>query len=165
MKLGNIIELNNNIKKKISRHMECMYKMPSFWGNRLYPSSVALLSPWSPHRRTGEYFWGPLFANALFPFELQPGSCSSPSYLWEQTRERRKISHSEKHNHLLIISRPVVCVWETAEEGEPGKRWEGGRETFPKASKALQARREGRSQDGGLRWSVTGCSQRGNGCV
>lgn len=168
----NVIIWNWGIKqlKECSKHKDRLYKMPKtqlYWGHRSHPSRAALLSARLPHHGTGEYFWGALFANALFPFWTSTHLMLFPlnSYLREQTGEQRRISHSENHDCLLIISRPALCVWETAEEGEPGKRGEGGRETFPKASKALEARREGRSLDGGLRWSVTGCSQGGNGCV
>ncbi len=152
--------------KECSKHIDRLYKMHKtqlFWGHRSHASRAA------PHHGTEEYCWVPLCANALFPFELQPILCSSPSTRTLESKQENRgefpIVKSTLHDCLLIISRPALCVWETAEEREPGKRGEGGRETFPKASKVLEARREGRSLDGGLRWSVTGCSQRGNGCV
>ncbi len=142
--------------KECSKHIDRLYKMHTtqlFWGHRSHSSR--LLSPTLCKRPLS--FWT---STNLMLFPLN-------SYLREQTGEQRRISHSEKHaarlpfNHLQTRA---VCVRDSGGKW-PGKRGEGGRETFPKASKALEARREGRSLDGGLRWSVTGCSQRGNGCV
>ncbi len=107
--------------KECSKHIDRLYKMHKtqlFWGHRSHASRAA------PHHGTEEYCWVPVCANALFPFELQPILCSSPSTRTLESKQENRgefpIVRSTLHDCLLIISRPALCVWETAEENGPG---------------------------------------------